>query len=114
MAPKYKAKIGNGQILGKWIQGNYIFPLFLKKSERTLLQLYAENAVDTAEKNALNSKDVDFVKLKKMALLMSDAVTSVDQLIPTLQLVLRNLRDKHGFVFSTAKAFVMKLMTLKM
>jgi carboxyl-terminal processing protease len=105
MTAKYKAKMDNGQIFGKWIQGNYTFPLTLKKSERTIFQLYAENALNIAEKNALNSQDVNWVKLNKMALRMTEDVTSVDQLVPTLQLVLRNLRDKHGFVFFSGKSF---------
>lgn len=103
MTAKYKAKIVDGKILGKWIQGNYAFPLTLKKSERTLFQLYAENALNIARKNAINSRDINWEKLNKKTLQMTKDVTSTDQLIPTLQLILRNLRDKHGFVFVNGK-----------
>ncbi|WP_171036561.1 S41 family peptidase [Dyadobacter sediminis] len=104
MTAKYKARMGNGQIPGKWIQGDHTFPLTLNKSERTLFQLYAEYALHIAEQNALNRKDVDWVKLNKMALRMTEDVTSADQLIPVLQLILQNLRDKHGFVFFNSKS----------
>jgi carboxyl-terminal processing protease len=104
MSANYKAKIFNGQIAGKWIQANYTFPLTLKKSDKTLSQLYAENALNIAERNALHSKEVDWFKVNKMAMKLTEGATSADQLIPALQLILRNLKDKHGFALFEDKS----------
>ena len=102
MLANYKAKLVSGHISGKWTQGNYSFPLTLQNSGRTLFQLYTENALNIAKENALNAREVDWITLRKTALAMTEK--STDQLIAALQLILRNLKDKHGFILFNNKS----------
>ncbi|WP_439555022.1 S41 family peptidase [Dyadobacter sp.] len=104
MQAKFRGKIGAAQIAGTWIQANLTFPLAMQKSDRTLYQLYAANALDIAEKNALNSKNVDWAKLRDSVSISAGKATSVDELLPALQTILRSLQDKHGFVYFDKKS----------
>ena len=104
MLANYKAKLVNGQISGKWTQGNYSFPLNLQNSGRTPFQLYTENALNIAKENALNAREVDWITLKKTALALTEKNSGTDQLIAALQLILRNLKDRHGFILFNNKS----------
>ncbi|KQS33935.1 S41 family peptidase [Dyadobacter sp. Leaf189] len=104
MNAKFRGKIGAGQISGKWMQANHTFPLSLAKSDRNLYQLYAANALDIAEKNALNSRNIDWKMLRDSVSIIAGNATNIEELIPALQTVLRSLQDKHGFVYFNNKS----------
>ncbi|WP_169739243.1 S41 family peptidase [Dyadobacter crusticola] len=99
MKATYKARLGTSQVSGKWIQGNYTFPLTLERYAGSLFALYADQALVIAEKNALNTRNVDWAKLRHSVSKAAENAASVDQLVPALELILKDLKDKHGFIY---------------
>lgn len=104
MVASFKAELRDNQILGKWTQNNYTFPLTLVKSNRSLIQLQVEQALNIAKENSVYSDEVDWVKLNTKVMARTRNITTQEQIIPILHLIHQNLKDEHGFILYNNKS----------
>jgi carboxyl-terminal processing protease len=101
---KYAAKIGKEEITGWWEQNGMRLLLTLRKSGMTRYQMIAADAVNYAKKESLNREKVDWDKINRRVMELSEKAESEEELLPALHFILESLEDKHGMVLLDGKS----------
>ena len=101
---QYAAKIGKEEITGWWEQNGMRMRLTLRKSGMTRHQMIAAKAVNYAKKESLNREKVDWVKINRRVMELSEKAESEEELLTALHFILESLEDKHGMVLLDGKS----------